>query len=106
MASKTRLNSSAAVLWASAFVITGMIILQAGRHATNAAYAEMANTAAGYTLLTTDGGTGDVPPDELLYVIDNRDEVMMLYEIENAQKRTIALRQSGSLRNLFANAAR
>jgi hypothetical protein len=106
MATRTRLHSGAAVLWGSAFVITGMIIMQAGRFSQNAAFAEMANTAAGYTLLTTDAGGGDVPPDEILYVIDSRDETILLYEIENAQKKTISLRQAGSLSNLFRNAAR
>jgi len=78
----TQFSGTAAALWASAFVIMGLVIMQAGTMAANPAYAGMSNTGAGYTLLTVDSGTGgDADPDELLYLIDNRAEVVFVYEI-------------------------
>ncbi|MEM7228331.1 MAG: hypothetical protein AAF432_05880 [Planctomycetota bacterium] len=106
MATQKNFNASAAVLWASAFVITALIITQAGRISGNAAYAESANSNADFTMLTTQTRVGTSPPAELLYVIDERGEMLFLYEIENAQKKQITLRQAGSLQNLFRNASR
>ena len=40
---QTTFNPSATALWASAFVIAALVILQAGRLPENAAYAEMAS---------------------------------------------------------------
>ena len=102
MKTRTTFNHSAAVLWASAFVIIAMIILQAGRMSGNAAYAEMSSTTDVYSLLTTNSGRGgETEPDELLYVINNREGIMMVYEIEDARKRQVLLRDGGRLEALF-----
>jgi len=100
------INRSAAALWASAFVIAAFIIVQAGRLPANEAYAEMTSAAAGYTLLTTNAGRGleSGLPFELLYVVDNRAETILVYEIENAQNNRIVLRDGGPLPNLFTAA--
>ena len=61
--------------------------------------------AEGYTLLTINSGRGDdADPQELLCIIDNRDGVLMMYEIEDARKRQIILRGGGDLETLFRNA--
>jgi hypothetical protein len=52
------IDSSAAALWASAFVIAALIIVQAGRLPGNQAHAEMATGNGAYTLVTADAGTG------------------------------------------------
>ena len=102
MTKRTTFNHSAAVLWASAFVIIAMILLQAGRMTGNAAYAEMATSTNVYSLLTTNSGTGgETDPNELLYVINNREGIMMVYEIEDARKRQVLLRDGGRLDALF-----
>lgn len=103
MKSRTRINQSAAILWASAFVLTGMVIMQAGRMVgPNTAFAEMATNRDSYSLVTTDAGTGgDTNPNELLYVINTREEMMMVYEVEDARKGQITLRDGGPLQNLF-----
>ena len=107
MKSSKSTTTAAAVLWASAFLLAALVIIQAGSLAGNPAYAEMGLSSAGYTLLTTDAGSGgETSPDELLYVIDSRDEVLLLYEIEDVRKGQIILRDGGSLRNLFQNARR
>jgi hypothetical protein len=100
-------NAASAVLWASAFVIAAMVIIQAGKLPGNEAQAEMAVHRHGFTLLTVDSGRGDdAAPNELLYIIDSRDAMMYVYEIENAQNREILLRRGGNLSNLFATGRR
>lgn len=96
-----------AALWASAFVIAALVILQAGRLPQNAAYGEMATNRDAYCVLTTNSGLGgDVDPDELLYVIDTREQILMVYQIEDARAGRIWLRDGGSLVNLFNTARR
>ena len=102
MSRRQPLNSSSAVLWASAFVIGALTIVQAGRLPGNAAHAEAADQA----LIDNSGVGGDADPDELLYVIDNTDQVLMVYEVEDARRGKITLRDGGSLDNLFRAARR
>ena len=98
-------NASAAALWASAFVIGAMIIMQAGRLPGNAAHAEMATDRGSYTLLTCNSGKGgETDPDELLYIIDSREQVLLVYEVEDARKGQINVRDGGSLDALFQRA--
>ncbi len=102
---RNNVNSAAAVLWASAFILTALVITQAGSLPGNPAYADMAVESGGFTLLTVDAGRGnDCDPEELLYVIDSRDEVLLVYEIEDTRQKQIVLRGGGSLSNLFINA--
>lgn len=105
MKSRTRINQSAAVLWASAFVLGGMVIMQAGRMQGSTAEAAVATNRNDYSLVTTNSGKGgDADPNELLYIINTREEVMMVYEIEDARKGQITLRDGGKLENLFQRA--
>jgi hypothetical protein len=108
MRKETGMNTAGtAVLWASAFLLAGLVIVQAGRLPSNPAYAEMAVADGGYTLLTTDSGRGeDAAPNELLYVLDSREETVLVYEIEDARQKQIFLRDGGSLRNLFITGRR
>ncbi len=96
----------AASLWASAFVIGALVIVQAGRLPGPAAWAdEMSTTSGDFTLLTADSGRGgEVEPYELLFVIDSRAQVLLVYEVENAQQRRMQLRDGGSLDLLFRRA--
>ena len=100
-------NPSSTILWATAFLLGGMILTQAGRLPSNAAHAGNANNNGTYTVLTARSGTGDgLSTHDLLYVIDNRDEVLLVYEIEDARKNTILLRDGGSLDTLFRTSRR
>ncbi|MCH2160343.1 MAG: hypothetical protein MK085_00570 [Phycisphaerales bacterium] len=98
------------VLWAVAFVLTALVIMQAGRLAPNPAYAGMATTTdQGFSLVTSSSGLGpkDAPYD-LLYVIDNRQELLYIYTIPTASNQAasrLELLGGGSLPTLF-NAAR
>jgi hypothetical protein len=98
-----RLDVSRTILWASAFVIAALVIVQAGRLPANQAYAETVSTKSGYTLLTADSGRGaEENPDEILCVIDNAAEVMLVYEVD-ARSRTIVVRDGGPLAPYFRN---
>ncbi len=102
MATRTRIDTSATALWASAFVILALVILQAGRLPSQQAFADQATARGPFTIVTANGGTGgDADPDELLYVLNSRYEVLMVYEVEDARQQRITLRDGGSLRNLF-----
>ncbi len=104
MSHSQTLSLPAAAMWASAFVIGALTIVQAGR-LPQAAYGEMSAAHGDYTILTTNSGRGgDIDPDELLYVIDNRAEVLLVYEIEDARRGKVILRDGGSLRALFHRA--
>jgi hypothetical protein len=104
----TQLSPAAAILWASAFLLFALIIVQAGKLPGSAAHAEMADSNGDYSALTTTSGkggsSGGEPTYQVLYVIDNREEVLMVYEIEDARQTMIELRGGGSLANLFRRA--
>ncbi len=98
-------NAGAAVLWASAFIIAALVIVQAGRMQPNAAHADMVNSRADYTLMTASSGRGgDADPVELLYVIDSRDSVLMVYDFEDIRRKEMILRYGYPLDRLFAEA--
>lgn len=99
----TSVNITPSALWASAFVILALIVLQAGRMQPTMATAD--NVVAGelgFTLMTAPSGFGSKErPNELLYVIDNHTEVLYIYDIENYSKKRIDFMYSTSLPNLF-----
>jgi hypothetical protein len=101
-----RIDTSSSVLWGSAFLLAGLVIVTAGRLPANPAYAADTSSSAGdYTLLSVDSGRGeDAAPDELLYVIDSRSESLLIYEIPDARQAQIVLRDGGSLAGLFGQA--
>jgi hypothetical protein len=91
-----RLSADAA-LWASAFVLGALLIVQAGRGADSAARAEMASSVGGYTLMTTQTQSG-----EILYIIDNLSEQFFVYNVE--QQRELVLLHKEDLKGLFTSA--
>jgi hypothetical protein len=105
--STTQINSAAAALWASAFVILALIIVQAGRYpgVGGSAMANMVADRGSYTLMTCDAGTGgDADPDEILCVIDSREQMMLVYDVEDVRKKAILLRDGYNLDQLFIRA--
>lgn len=100
-----KINGSVAVLWASAFVIAALVIIQAGKLPGQAAFAEMASSRGDYSVMTTNSGRGgDTDPDELVYVIDNRDQVLLVYEVEDAKRGGIVFRDGWNLNATFNQA--
>ena len=106
---KTNISASP-VLWASAFVIAALAILQAGRLNPNPAYAGQAvTTDEGFSMVTASSGQG--PQSErydVLYIIDSDEESMFIYYVDNANTPATSrldLKNGAYLPNLF-NAAR
>ncbi|MFZ9881496.1 MAG: hypothetical protein ACO3QC_08860 [Phycisphaerales bacterium] len=99
----------AAILATSAFAITAVAIVEAGRiHGGPSLLgsAAMAGTAAtglgGFTVVTSSMGQGpDSSPFETVYVIDNRGEMLLVYGIDNVADRRLVLRGGASLPALF-----
>jgi hypothetical protein len=103
----TRFNSANASLWASAFVIVALIIAQAGRLPGNLANAGVVADRGSYTLMTADSGKGgDTEPDEILCVIDSREQMLMVYEVEDTRRGGMIPRDGYPLSDLFARARR
>lgn len=103
--SPASMSPAAAVLWASAFVIAALIILQAGRLPGNAAHAEMVADRGSYTLMTASSGRGpDAKPYEILYVLDSREQMLLVYEVEDARRRQVVLREGYNLDSQFQRA--
>jgi len=97
-------TASRTVLWASAFVIAALAIMQAGTLKENPAFASDVSNGAVYTLITGDSGRGgDEDPDEVLYLIDNEAEVIIAYEVD-VRSKAILSRDGGSLAAYFRNA--
>ena len=107
---RQQFNLGSAVLWASSFLIMALVVMQAGRLAPNPAFAGMATTTSdGFSLVTSSSGVGPKgAPYDLLYVIDNSEELLYIYNIpaaSNAAASRLQLLGGGSLPSLF-NAAR
>ncbi|MDX2115159.1 MAG: hypothetical protein SFZ24_05985 [Planctomycetota bacterium] len=93
---------SLAPLWASAFVLAGLIVGQAGRFTgagPEAAYAGNVTSVGGLTMLTADAGNGD----EILAVINPVDESISFYFLRELGRK-ITLIESRHLSQLFEQA--
>ncbi|MFI4917006.1 MAG: hypothetical protein ACIAS6_10940 [Phycisphaerales bacterium JB060] len=92
-------------LLASALVLAGLVIVQAGRTGASSpiapatALAEMAAVGGGYSAMTTQGQSSS---EELLYVLDQRAERLMVYRVENG--RTLVHQRTEDLAQVFAQA--
>ena len=100
---------ASAALWASAFLLAALTIIQAGRLPFNAAYgAGAANQGGqGTSVVTLNTGLGpDTKPYEALWVLDGRGEMLFIYYIENANagEKALLLRQVLFLPDLFRKA--
>lgn len=96
---------AAAALWASAFLLTALTVVQAGRLPVNAAFAGAANQGnQGMSVVTQATGLGPAEkPYEALWVLDSRGEMLFVYYIENANagEKSLLLRQVVPVQDLF-----
>lgn len=80
-----RVSLGAAGLWASAFVLAAMVLVQAGRLAqvwgAAPAHADVVSRVGDFTTLTFTSGSDDV-----LAVLDGRGEQLLAYRIQNQNK--------------------
>ena len=88
-----------AVLWASAFVLAGLVLLQAQRVVGPVASAELVSRTGDTTIMTVSG-----PSDDALWVLDERSEQLFIYAAQ--QRGGIELVQKLSLSTLFRDARR
>lgn len=84
-------------LWVSAGVLAALTIVQGAGLFDRPAYAEMASSTTAYTVMTTDGGT-----DEIVVVIDDRQETLLVYRHQNRERLQLLDREP--LPELFARA--
>lgn len=91
-------------LWASGFVLAGLVALEAGRGPGDLAYAgDAVITRDGYSLVTARTAVGAAEkPIDFLYLIDGRDEMLYVYEVPGAPERRVVMRGGVHLPTLFA----
>lgn len=94
-------------LWASAFVIAALVLVEAGRSPAGEAQAGQAVVGStGFSMVTAESGVdAEGQVQEVLYLIDGRDEVLYVYEIPSPTDRRIVFRAGVHLPTLF-NAGR
>lgn len=95
--SASRVELSTAVLWASAFVLAAMVIVQAGRLVWPLgapAHADLVASVGDYTALTFNSGNDDV-----LAVLDGRGEQLYAYRIQSQNR--LDLLRAYSVKELF-----
>ncbi len=100
-------HGSATPLWASAFVLAGLLVVSAGRITPQAGAGDPAAVAAGgmQVLTLTNGDGSSTQFNESVYVLDNHSETLFVYTIENAtDKRGLVLRTAEALPMVFRNA--
>lgn len=95
-------GTPAAILAATAFLLGALVVIKAGDLPANEAYAGTAAGGGGISIATASNGVGkDTRPNEQLYVVDNRSEVLFIYEIEDVANRRIVPREIVSLPEFF-----
>jgi len=96
------MKTTHAILTLSAFAITALAIVEAGRLQPAAFASPIATGDNGVTVLTASTGQGpDEAPYEALFVLDNRTEMILVYGIESPTDRRLVLRSAASLPSLF-----
>lgn len=94
-----RFDSAAAALWASAFLILALVIVQAGRlGAGRQAHAELVAPIGDLTILTASSGDNE----DVLLVLDSRAQTLIAYTVVNRSQ--IDLNQTADVSALFAGA--
>ena len=94
-----RLDTGAAVLWASAFVLIALIITQASTIGGATAHAGSALAVNDLVVLTAQSTSAD----EVLVVLDQREEQLFVYGVEN---RGLRLYDVQDVADLFSQAGR
>ena len=91
------LDAGACTLWASAFIIMAMIVVQAGRTTGPAAYGQSQAKAKGLSLATLQ----NVADEDLLAVVDDSTSSVFIYRV--APNREVDLLTVRSLEAVFGN---
>jgi len=84
-------------LWLTAGVLAGLIVVQGAGMLESEAVADMTTTTQSYSMMTTDGGT-----DEVLVIVDSRQESLMIYRVDSSNQLQLYKREQ--LGPLFSRA--
>ena len=84
-------------LWISAGVLAALILVQGAGMLDSPAMGDMTTTQQSYSMMTTDGGT-----DEVLVLIDSRQESMLVYRVDSSN--TLQLLKREQLDAMFSRA--
>ena len=84
-------------LWVSAGVLAALIVVQGAGLLDRTARAEMVADKGGYVMMTTEGGS-----TEVMLLIDERNETLLVYDVEN--QRRVVLEDRQALPDLFNRA--
>lgn len=93
--SKTRIDSAAATLWASAMIILALVIMQAGRLGAGA-QARADVTEIGDTVLLTAFAEAN---EQVLLILDSRADTLLVYSVVN--RNSVVLRETRNVTELF-----
>lgn len=96
--SRERINPSVGALWASAFVLAGMVVLQAGRYGAGNQASADALQFGSMTLLSADAGGNE----DVVLVLDDSSDALLVYGIENRDR--VELYQNLKLSEFFQQA--
>lgn len=83
--------------WTTVVLVFVALFVVRGGPGMPTAFAEMASVSGSYTMMTTDGGN-----DEILVVIDSREEMALVYRIDQMNRLTLLERER--LSELFVRA--
>jgi hypothetical protein len=103
MNTTTHRLSSNALLWCSAFILLGLLVVQSGRiaaHRSNAARADLVSRVGEFTTLTLNAQSSE----DVLVVLDGRGEQIFTYRILNQKQ--VELLKRYDLSTLFATGQR
>ena len=89
--------ASTSVLWASAFVLAALLIMQAGKGTPAVAFADVVNQGNEFGMLSVVNGS-----DDILVVLDQRSEDLLVYSVVGTSSLDFKGRQS--LKEIFFNA--
>lgn len=92
---RDQIDVGAAALWASAFVVLAMILVQAGNRGGNTALARDVDDVSSMRILNADAGSGE----DVIVVLNQTDETLSIYSVE--AQRSLELYQSVPLGELF-----
>ncbi len=77
-------------LWISAGVLAALVVVQGAGLLDRPAFADMVAERSGYTVMTTRADSSS----ELVAVIDERNETLLVYTVENRRRVLLGARQS------------
>lgn len=93
-----RVQPGVGALWASAFVLAALVVVQAGRLGAGAQARADVSSVGELTILTSDTGNRE----DIVFVMDARSDALLIYGVENRNR--VELYQNIKLTEFFTQA--